>query len=86
METIELARLAEVVGGEQSTAGVSIPGASVQASQSDYAKCVDNVVQQTAQQYPPNKGWNPFGPDANAGPRATATMKNMRDVCGLPPG
>jgi hypothetical protein len=85
---IELARelLAAVVGGDTSERGFSVPLFSLTNRQTDYSRCVDQVVAQTAQQYPSTWHWYwPFGSDRNATPRAQATMDNMRRVCGLPP-
>ncbi len=85
MIALSLGELASVTGGGSSTESAGIPGASYNRTRSDYATCVDNVTQQTAQQYPSTKFLGVFGEDRNAGPRAQATMRNMRDVCGLPP-
>lgn len=85
---IELAPelLASVVGGDTSERGVSTPIFSASNRQTDYSKCLDTVKSETAQQYPSTRPWyNPFATDTNAGPRAKATMENMRNVCGLPP-
>ncbi|MGE5181762.1 MAG: hypothetical protein ACM31C_06855 [Acidobacteriota bacterium] len=85
MIALSLGALASVTGGGSSSDSGSIPGASYQHTRSDYATCVDHVTQQTAQQYPSTKLLGVFGQDRNAAPRAEATMRNMRDVCGLPP-
>lgn len=84
---IEIApdQLAGVTGGDSSTTSANAPLVSYQHTRSDYAKCVDTVKDQTAQQYPSTKFLGIFGTDHNAGPRAQATMDNMRNVCGLPP-
>ena len=84
---IEIGRdaLCGVTGGERSTTTVATPLASVTQSDTNYKTCVDRVVRETAAQYPPTNTWNPFAEDTNAGPRAQATMENMRATCGLPP-
>ena len=85
---IELAPelLACVVGGDTSGHDVSTPIFSASNRQTDYSRCIDTVRSQTAQQYPSTRPWyNPFATDTNAGPRAQATMDNMRKYCGLPP-
>jgi hypothetical protein len=76
-----------VTGGGNSTSRIGVPGASYSSSTTDYKRCVDTVVAQTAAQYPSTKPWyNPFATDTNAGPRGAATIANMRSTCGLPPG
>lgn len=85
MIALSLDQLATVTGGESSTTNASVPGASYSQTRSDYATCVDTVKDQTAQQYPSTKFLGLFGTDTNAGPRAQATMDNMRNVCGPPP-
>ena len=87
---IELGRemLAAVIGGDTSTTGGSVGPVSWQQRTTDYAKCVDTVRSQTAQQYHSTVKWyNPFtwGSDGNAAARGQATMQNMRSTCGLPP-
>ncbi len=77
--------LAAVTGGGESSTSASGPLVSYQSTRSDYAKCVDTVKQESAQQYPSTKFLGLFGTDRNAGPRAQATMDNMRNTCGLPP-
>lgn len=78
--------LAGVHGGDQSTVSGGVPGVQYSSSQSDYAKCVDTVRDNTAAQYPSTKPWyNPFATDTNAAPRGAATIENMRKTCGLPP-
>ena len=85
MIALETADLAFVLGGDNSTTTVQIPGASYSNRQSDYQLCVDTVTRMTAQQYPDTRWLGLFGRDRNAGPRAQATMRNMREVCGTPP-
>lgn len=86
MQRIEHVELATVVAAGSSTTSTDTPLVRTQTTQTDYAKCVDTVVRQTATQYPSTQPWwNPFGTDTNAGPRARATVDNMRRVCGLPP-
>jgi hypothetical protein len=86
MRVLELEDLAGVSGGEQSTTSFRAPGVSYSSSQSDYAKCVDTVVRETAAAYPSTRPfYNPFAADTNAGPRAAETVRRMRQTCGLPP-
>ena len=86
MIEIDLDALAGVNGGERSTQTVTTPLAAVTQSDTNYKRCVDEVVRQTAVQYPSTKPWwNPFATDTNEVPRAVATMDNMRATCGLPP-
>jgi hypothetical protein len=83
---IDRDELAAVAGGETSQQSVNAGLVSVSSTRTNYATCIENVKEQTAQQYPSTRPWyNPFATDTNAGPRAQATMQNMRDVCGLPP-
>jgi hypothetical protein len=83
---LDLAELAFVIGGDNSTTTVQIPGASYSNRQSDYQLCVDTVTRMTAQQYPDTRWFfGLFGTDRNKGARAEATMRNMREVCGTPP-
>ncbi len=77
--------LAAVTGGGSSSTSANAPLVSYEQKRSDYAKCVDTVKDETAQQYPSTKFLGVFGTDRNAGPRAQATMDNMQKVCGLPP-
>ncbi|HEY5922866.1 MAG TPA: hypothetical protein VIV11_14405 [Kofleriaceae bacterium] len=82
---LDLAVLDTVIGGEQSSTQVQVPGASYSSSTSDYRHCVDTVTRMTAQQYPDTRWFGFIGRDRNAGQRAEATMRNMREVCGPPP-
>jgi hypothetical protein len=87
VERIDLDRLVAVTGGAGSTTTVNFPLGSVSRTNSDYKTCIDRVQQQTATQYPSTASWwNPFSSDTNAGPRASATIKNMVTTCGLPQG
>jgi hypothetical protein len=85
MEIIHDDQLATVAGAGESSVSVDTPLARGQVTTSDYAKCVDTVVDQTAKQYPSTKWFGIFGNDDNEKPRAQATLENMRKVCGLPP-
>ena len=86
MIALDAAELAFVLGGDNSTTTVQVPGvASFSSRQSDYQLCVDTVSRMTRQQYPDTRWLGLFGRDRNAGPRAEATMRNMREVCGTPP-
>ena len=77
--------LALVLGGDSSSTQVRVPGASYETRTSDYQTCVETVTQLTRQQYPDTRWFGIFGTDRNAGPRAAATLKNLREVCGTPP-
>ena len=75
-----------VTGGAASTTTTELPFYKRTTTTSDYKACVDQVKQSTADQYPSTASWwNPFSSDSNAGPRAQATVENMRNTCGLPP-
>lgn len=77
--------LAFVVGGDSSSTEIHLPGASYETRRSDYETCVAAVTDLTRQQYPDTRWFGIFGTDTNAGPRADATLKNLREVCGTPP-
>jgi hypothetical protein len=75
-----------VVGGAGSTTTTEAPFYKRTTTTSDYKACVDQVVKSTTDQYPSTASWwNPWSTDTNAGPRAKATVDNMRSTCGLPP-
>ena len=84
MIELELDALARVMGGESSTTTVRVGGARYSSSQTDYGKCVDTVTDMTRQQHPDTRLFGIFGTDRNAGRRATATLRNMQQVCGTP--
>jgi len=87
MKTLTLAQLDAVLGGAGSTTTVDGPFYHRSTTTTDYKACVDQVVRSTAEQYPSTASWwNPWSTDTNAGPRAAATVANMRKTCGLPPG
>lgn len=78
--------MASVVGAGESRTTVRGPGFSYSSTRTDYQACVDAVTKTTAAQYPSTTPWwKPWGTDANAGPRASATQTNIRDICGRPP-
>jgi hypothetical protein len=86
MKTIALARLDPVLGGAGSTTTTELPLYRRSTTTSDYKSCIDQVVRTTAEAYPSTASWwNPWSTDTNAGPRAAATVRNMRQTCGLPP-
>lgn len=86
MDEIALELLGGVTGAGTSTSEVSVGPVSARSSQTDYQTCTAAVTQATAQQYPSTaQWWNPFSTDTNAGPRASATMQNLKETCGLPP-
>jgi hypothetical protein len=86
MKTIALDRLDAVVGGANTTSTTQAPFYSNTTSTTDYKSCIDQVARTTADKYPSTASWwNPWSTDTNAGPRADATVANMRSTCGLPP-
>ncbi|HEY1813872.1 MAG TPA: hypothetical protein VGG74_16080 [Kofleriaceae bacterium] len=86
MKTITLAQLDTVLGGAGTTTTVDGPLYHRSTTNSDYKSCIDQVVKSTAEKYPSTASWwNPWSVDSNAGPRADATVRNMRSTCGLPP-
>ncbi len=86
MRELASALLEHVLGGANSTTTTEAPLYRRSTSTTDYARCVDQVVRSTAEQYPSTKPWyNPFATDTNAEPRGHATIDNMRSTCGLPP-
>ena len=86
MQRIAHSVLAGVTGGDCSGASGEIAGfCRFSTTSSDYKTCIDRVQEATNAQYPATSSWwNPFSSDANAAPRATALMKNMKETCGVP--
>jgi len=91
MIALATAELATVFGGQGPNQTTSDGGiVSSTTTRSNYGYCVDQVKQQTAEQYkdtrPSILGFPlPFTTDDNATARANATMQNMVAVCGQPP-
>lgn len=89
MITLAMDELARVVGGEATTTTTSLPGVTQTTSRSDYATCVNTVVDQTAAAYPDTRPSVlglplPFTTDDNARARADATVSNILATCGQP--
>jgi hypothetical protein len=75
-----------VTGGAGTTTTTEAPFYKRTTTTSDYKACVDQVKQSANEQYPSTASWwNPWSTETNAGPRAQATVENMRKTCGLPP-
>lgn len=86
MRSVSRTELTTVVGAGESSTTIRGPGFSYTSTKTDYQACVDATTRSTAAQYPStNPWWKFWGTDANAGPRAAATLDNLRTNCGPPP-
>ena len=83
---IDLDLLATVIGAGDNTTEINAGPFQYRSSTTDYATCVGAVQGATRAQYPDTRPWyNPLATDTNAGPRAQATMDNIRTTCGPAP-
>ena len=79
----------QLVRGAQSSTEIAGPGVTVSSTQSDYARCSDDVKAQTRALYrdtrPAILGFPlPGFTDDNERARAQATMDNTLAICGQP--
>jgi hypothetical protein len=84
---LDLARLARVTGGGESSTTVAVLGGSVTTSRSDAALCARRAADLAGQQYPDTR---PFGlpvfTDDNAAARDRARRSNVDTMCTKPAG